>query len=736
MVYPNNINLNLNTQYVLPIPTAQQGDTARVLTFNILDNGVPFSLQGKTVRAKIVKPDNTKCYNDLTITNATNGECALKLTNQILAVAGKVNCQLEIKEGEELLSTIIFSIDVEPSIDINGAVESTNEFTALLNGIIKLDEWDKYFKETSGAIEEKYTERLNGIDSSLEEIESQSSTIKNVKSYGAYDNNTNPDTTTQAIKDAITAANDEDMVYIPPGVYAINDTITINKKIHFVCDGTIKYCGTRDKAVFHFIRPIGRRIEFNGEVSDESLYWHGWTNENYIGIIFENAFKCRVRVTVVRNFTIGVRCITSGGQSVGFFFNTFNILQLIDNKIQLEIYQKDTGSWFNSNIFNDVFFTYTQTGSEVQTSNVDRYCIKQTFENNTVTADSNIFYNLRFDISSILGGTYTGISLARAWAWKFIKYRAELVSGSNTKFANLDLSSNQIYELEFDPVFESYKTTDNIKINLLNSIQGTRTYNQIFKKSGVLGNNDFILLYDDKNWNERYRKISSDYNIIDKLYRYRVDGTLLNATYETESEYSSTDKLIENGVSIGTYNMGVLYLKNLAVGDTIKFILKTAVSPGTPQISIKAWDATGSLIDDNEITVSDTVYKAIAADNMYWDAINHRLAQSNAKSTQTITINRSEVKTVAVMFAGGLNGIEIYSSKNEISVLRSVVSSRNNFPHHALASIPTLKTDGNFLAGDIIYNSNITAGQDIAWQLADSTFAGSGTLAWKSLGKY
>lgn len=169
MVYPNRVVLNINQKYVMPIPYTQQGDTARVLTFNILDKGVPFNLTGKTVRAKILKPDNTKCYNDLTITNATGGECDLKLTNQVLAVAGKVNCQLEIKEGEELLSTIIFPIDVEPSIDINGAVESTNEFTALLNGIIKLDEWDKYFKETSGAIEEKYTERLNGIDSSLEE---------------------------------------------------------------------------------------------------------------------------------------------------------------------------------------------------------------------------------------------------------------------------------------------------------------------------------------------------------------------------------------------------------------------------------------------------------------------------------------------------------------------------------------------------------------------------------------
>lgn len=173
MVYPNRVALNINQKYVMPIPYTQQGDTARVLTFNILDKGVPFNLTGKTVRAKILKPDNTKCYNDLTITNATGGECNLKLTNQVLAVAGKVNCQLEIKEGEEFLSTIIFPIDVEPSIDITGAVESSNEFTALQNGLTKLDEWDKYFQETSGAIEEKYTTRLNAVESSLEETKIQ-----------------------------------------------------------------------------------------------------------------------------------------------------------------------------------------------------------------------------------------------------------------------------------------------------------------------------------------------------------------------------------------------------------------------------------------------------------------------------------------------------------------------------------------------------------------------------------
>lgn len=245
MVYPNRVVLNINQKYVMPIPYTQQGDTARILTFNILDKGVPFNLSGKTVRAKILKPDNTKCYNDLTITNATGGECDLKLTNQVLAVAGKVNCQLEIKEGEELLSTIIFPIDVEPSIDINGAVESTNEFTALLNGIIKLDEWDKYFKETSGAIEEKYTERLNGIDSSLEERVKKNELTLNIKDFGAKGNGVDNDNLAfiQCFDYAkslstLTTDGNKIKILIPYGLYVISNLV-VPRNLNIECEGVL-----------------------------------------------------------------------------------------------------------------------------------------------------------------------------------------------------------------------------------------------------------------------------------------------------------------------------------------------------------------------------------------------------------------------------------------------------------------------------------------------------------------
>ena len=168
MKLPRRIKLDIDQEYYNLIP-AQQGDTARVLNFQILNNNIPFSLENKTVRARIKKPDGNVCYNDMEIINASEGECDLKLTNQILIKPGMCKVQLEIMENGEILSTIIFAIFIRESIDIKDAAESTNEFTALENGIIKLDEWDKYFKETSGAIEEKYTERLNEIDSSLED---------------------------------------------------------------------------------------------------------------------------------------------------------------------------------------------------------------------------------------------------------------------------------------------------------------------------------------------------------------------------------------------------------------------------------------------------------------------------------------------------------------------------------------------------------------------------------------
>lgn len=168
MKFLNRINLKINEDFYDRIKV-KQNDTARYLLFNLLDNGVPFSLENKTVRVYGVKPDGTKVFNNLTIINAAKGLAELQLTTQMLVKPGCLKLELVIYEATDILSTTKFDIDIISCIRDDGAIESTNEFSALTLGLSKLDEWDKYFKETSGKIEEKYTERLSGLATSLEE---------------------------------------------------------------------------------------------------------------------------------------------------------------------------------------------------------------------------------------------------------------------------------------------------------------------------------------------------------------------------------------------------------------------------------------------------------------------------------------------------------------------------------------------------------------------------------------
>ena len=168
MKFLNRINLKIN-EYFYDRIKVKQNDTARYLLFNLLDDGVPFSLENKTVRVYGLKPDGTKVFNNLTIINAARGLVELQLTTQMLVKPGCLKLELVIYEATDILSTTKFDIDIISCIRDDSAIESTNEFSALTLGLSKLDEWDKYFKETSGAIEEKYTERLNEIDSSLEQ---------------------------------------------------------------------------------------------------------------------------------------------------------------------------------------------------------------------------------------------------------------------------------------------------------------------------------------------------------------------------------------------------------------------------------------------------------------------------------------------------------------------------------------------------------------------------------------
>lgn len=126
---------------------AKQGDIgSRFLIMRIIENGSIMNLTGRTVRAYAIKPDNKIIYNDCEITDAVNGIATLEFTSQMLAVDGKVEIELVIMEGKKKLSTVSFFVTVKKSINSDAAIESTDEFTALVVALATVQEFDARIK--------------------------------------------------------------------------------------------------------------------------------------------------------------------------------------------------------------------------------------------------------------------------------------------------------------------------------------------------------------------------------------------------------------------------------------------------------------------------------------------------------------------------------------------------------------------------------------------------------------
>ena len=166
------IKLDINRRFYDKIVAKQDDTGSRFLLFQLLDGAVPFNLTDRSVRVYGVKPDGSVVFNDLTVTHSTTGFCLLELTNQMLAIAGTVKLELMITEGDKKLTSIPFEMEVIKKINSNAAVESSNEFGALLTALKEIDQWNREFADKSGKLEELYTPRLNELSSQLETIES------------------------------------------------------------------------------------------------------------------------------------------------------------------------------------------------------------------------------------------------------------------------------------------------------------------------------------------------------------------------------------------------------------------------------------------------------------------------------------------------------------------------------------------------------------------------------------
>lgn len=124
--YP--LTIDLYNPYPLPVMSAQQNNIGRGALVTLTAAGAVIEPDNESVQIYIRKPDGTKVYASCSL---DGGRIRVDFTNQMLAVSGKAQAELEMTGGEDRITTPIFIINVQKSNIDDEAIESSNEFSVL-----------------------------------------------------------------------------------------------------------------------------------------------------------------------------------------------------------------------------------------------------------------------------------------------------------------------------------------------------------------------------------------------------------------------------------------------------------------------------------------------------------------------------------------------------------------------------------------------------------------------------
>lgn len=139
LYYP--ITVDLYKPYPFPLVEAQQNNIGRGVLVTLTAQGAVITPTGESIQLYAKKPDGTISYLACTLTGSQI-EC--DFTNQMLALPGMVQVELQMIGGESgaetEITTPIFCVKVNPSNVDDSAVESQDEFPALVTALAEVAE--------------------------------------------------------------------------------------------------------------------------------------------------------------------------------------------------------------------------------------------------------------------------------------------------------------------------------------------------------------------------------------------------------------------------------------------------------------------------------------------------------------------------------------------------------------------------------------------------------------------
>ena len=109
-------------------------DTIRLIV-TINDKGGALELPtGTTAKIRMLKPDKKQVLNDCEV---VGNNVHVVITQQMQAAAGEGKCEIILFYSGKTFTTVTFPITIEPNVHDDSQIESTSEYNALPNALVR-----------------------------------------------------------------------------------------------------------------------------------------------------------------------------------------------------------------------------------------------------------------------------------------------------------------------------------------------------------------------------------------------------------------------------------------------------------------------------------------------------------------------------------------------------------------------------------------------------------------------
>ncbi len=141
MKYIKTLKIDIDKKNFGVIPSVQYDSNTRFLHIQLFNSSRPLNITGCSVVLAGIKPDGNSIFNSCDIINPEIGFIQAEVTEQMNAIPGDINCEIKIYDGNGVLTSKQFVINVTASCT-SREIESTGEFNALTYALSKAQKFE------------------------------------------------------------------------------------------------------------------------------------------------------------------------------------------------------------------------------------------------------------------------------------------------------------------------------------------------------------------------------------------------------------------------------------------------------------------------------------------------------------------------------------------------------------------------------------------------------------------